>query len=121
MVSYDVDLPLIKNDKKYKNFLTPKFSLRHSPNDSKNLKDEDRLLSVDNIFSLNRIGYDQSIEGGNSLTIGLDYEKKSQENNDTTFSSKIATVFRDEINENLPISSTLGKKQSDFIGQINFS
>ena len=62
MVSYDVDLPLIKNDKKYKNFLTPKFSLRHSPNDSKNLKDEDRLLSVDNIFSLNRIGYDQSIE-----------------------------------------------------------
>ncbi len=120
MVSYDIDIPLIKTNVEYKNFLTPKISIRHSPNDSKNLKDEDRLLSVDNIFSLNRIGYDQSIEGGNSLTIGLDYEKKNQEDNNTVFSSKIATVFRDEINENLPTSSTLGKKQSDFIGQINF-
>ena len=35
-------------------------------------------------------------------------------------SSKIATVFRDEINENLPLTSTLGKKQSDFVGEINF-
>ena len=27
---------------------------------------------------------------------------------------------RDEINENLPIKSTLGKKQSDIFGEINF-
>ena len=53
--------------------------------------------------------------------MGLDYEKKDKENNNTIFSSKIGTVFRDEINENLPISSTLGKKQSDFVGQINFN
>ena len=45
----------------------------------------------------------------------------SVENNNTIFSSSIGTVFRDEINENLPITSTLGKKQSDFVGQINFN
>ena len=41
--------------------------------------------------------------------------------NSTILSSKIATVFRDEINENLPTSSTLNKKQSDFVGEINFN
>ena len=121
MAAYDINLPLIKEKENYINFLTPKFSFRHSPNDTKNLKDEDRLLSVDNIFSLNRIGYDQTIEAGTSLTIGLDYEKKDQGNDNTILSSKIATVFRDELNESLPTSSSLGKKQSDFVGEINFS
>ena len=36
-------------------------------------------------------------------------------------SSKLATVFRDELNENLPTTSTLGKKQSDFVGEITFN
>ena len=38
-----------------KNLLTPKLSLRYSPNDTKNLKDETRLLTSDNIFSSNRL------------------------------------------------------------------
>ena len=46
-------------------------------------------------------------------------EKKNSEN-DTIFSSKIGTVFRDEANENLPETSTLGKKQSDYVGEIDF-
>ena len=119
--SFDTDFPLIKESSSYKNFLTPKFSLRYSPNDTKNLKDEDRLINTDNLFSLNRIGFGETIEGGSSLTLGLDYEKKNKENNNTIFSSSIGTVFRDEINENLPLKSTLGKKQSDFVGQINFN
>ena len=117
--SFDSNLALVKDDRYFKNFLTPKISLRYSPNDTKNIKDESRLINSDNIFSLNRIGFNETIEGGSSLTIGLDYEKKRQENNDSILSAKIATIFRDEINENLPISSTLGKKQSDFVGEIN--
>ena len=39
----------------------------------------------------------------------------------TILSSKLATVFRDEANENLPTTSTLGKKQSDYVGEINFN
>ena len=101
------------------NLLIPKLSLRFSPNDSKNLKDENRLLSSDNIFSLNRIGFNETIEGGGSLTLGLDYEKKNQRNGHL-FDAKVATVFRDELNENLPTSSTLGKKQSDFVGELRY-
>ena len=101
-----------------KNLLTPKLSLRYSPNDTKNLKDETRLLTSDNIFSSNRIGFSETIESGGSLTLGLDYEQKSKTSDETFFQSKIATIFRDEKNENLPISSTIGKKQSDYVGEI---
>lgn len=120
MIAYDINLPLIKENNNFNNLLTPKMSLRFSPNDTKNLKDESRYLNTDNIFSLNRIGYNDTIESGTSLTLGFDFEKKRKENNDAFLSSKIGTVFRDEINENLPITSTLGKKQSDFVGEINF-
>ncbi len=120
MLIYDADIPLIKKNENFENFLTPKVSFRFSPNDSKNLKDESRFLNPDNIFSLNRIGFNETIEGGTSLTIGLNYEKKEKENNSSILSSKIATVFRDEENGNLPTTSTLGEKQSDYVGDINF-
>ncbi len=119
IISYDLDLPLVKKDSNFNSLLTPKMSLRFSPNDSKNLKDEDRSLNTINIFSLNRIGFTETIEGGSSLTVGIDFEKKDNENNNF-LSSKIATVFRDEVNEDLPISSTLGEKQSDYVGEIKF-
>ncbi len=121
MITYDLDLPLVKNDAKFYNSLLPKISFRHSPNDTKNLKDEERFLNTDNVFSLNRIGFNETIESGTSVTLGLDFEKKYKEDNASLFSSKIATVFRDEMNENLPIKSTLGKKQSDIFGEIKFA
>ena len=121
LFSYDSSFPLIKENSDYNNLLTPKISLRYSPNDTKNLKSEERLLDIDNIYSLDRIGFNESIEGGQSLTVGIDYEKKDRDSKDTILSSKIATIFRDEINENLPITSTLGKKQSDLVGELNFS
>ena len=81
MFIYDLNIPLIKEEDKFDNLLIPKMSLRFSPNDSKNLKDESRFLNPDNIFSLNRIGFNETIEGGGSFTVGLDYEKKDKQDN----------------------------------------
>ena len=78
MISYDLDFPLSKKDSKYNNFLTPKMSFRFSPNDSKNLKDKQRSLNTNNVFSLNRIGFSETIEGGSSLTIGVDYKERQK-------------------------------------------
>ena len=117
---YDLSLPLNKLETNYSNFLTPKVSLRFSPNSTKNNKDEERFLNTNNVFSSNRIGFNDSVEGGTSLTIGLNFQRKSNEKN-RYLSSNIATVFREEENDNLPQTSTLGKKQSDFIGDINIS
>ena len=121
--TYDLSLPLIKKDGNTSDYLTPKLSLRHSPNDTKNIRDNATLLNSGNVFSFNRIGQSDNVEGGSSLTIGLDYEKKNKNKNtnDTFFKHRLATVFRNNLDENLPTKSTLGKKQSDFIGEAIFN
>ena len=118
LTKYSLSIPMVKKTVDHLNLLTPKLSFMHSPNDGKNLKDEVRKLSIDNAFSLNRIGFNDSIEGGTSLTIGLNFDKKNL-NNNSIFLADIASVFRNKENNNLPISSQLGKKQSDIVGSIN--
>ena len=115
--SYTISNPLFKEDYDSKNYLTPKLSLRYSPNDTKNIKSESRYLNSGNIFSLNRIGYSDNIEGGSSLTLGLDFKKTDKKENEI-LNAKIATVFREEKDDNLPTTSTLGKKQSDYVGSV---
>ena len=42
----------------------------------KNHTDTERYINVDNIFDVNRLGINDSFEGGNSLTLGIDYKNK---------------------------------------------
>ncbi len=117
---YDISLPLIKTEEKYTKLLTPKLSLRHSPNKTKNIQDLDRQLNIDNIFSLNRIGANDKIESGTSLAIGSEFLIKNANQSDI-FSFDIGTVFREEENKNLPSNSTLRNSQSDIVGGLSFS
>ena len=88
----------------------------------KNLKNENRRIGINNIFSLNRIASSDTVESGQSITIGTEYKKsrKAEDLPEDFFELSLATVFRDEINDNLPNSSSLGKKSSDIVGQIKF-
>ena len=113
-------MQLIKADGKYTKFLTPKLSLRHSPNKTKNIQDLDRQLNIDNIFSLNRIGTNDEIESGTSLAIGSEFLIKNKNQSDI-FSFDIGTVFREKENKNLPSNSTLRNSQSDIVGGLTFS
>tara|TARA_Y100001958_G_scaffold159700_1_gene162625 strand:- start:3537 stop:5948 length:2412 start_codon:yes stop_codon:yes gene_type:complete len=117
---YDISLPLKKVEKKYTKFLTPKLSLRHSPNETKNIQDLDRQLNIDNIFSLNRIGANDEIESGTSLAVGSEFLIKN-ENQSDIFSFDLGTVFREKENKNLPSNSTLRNSQSDIVGGLSFS
>ena len=116
----DFSLPLIKKDDNSSDYLTPKISLRYSPNDTKNIKNEERTLNYENIFSLNRIGFSDNVESGKTATLSLNYNKKDSKNNQI-MSTSIATIFREDEDKNLPTSSTLGKKQSDFVGNIDYT
>jgi LPS-assembly protein len=88
----------------------------------KNLKDEDRRIDINNIFSLDRISFANTVESGQSLTIGAEYKKsrKGKKGNSPkdVLELSVATVFRDEINDNIPTSSSLGNKSSDIVGFI---
>ena len=117
---YDISLPLKKSEERYTKFLTPKLSLRYSPNETKNIQTLDRQLNIDNVFSLNRIGTNDDIEGGASMTFGNEFLIKNIEGTDI-FSFDIATVFRENENENLPTNNTLRNSQSDIVGSLEFT
>ena len=128
---FESSYPLLREGIDFNNYLTPKISLRYSPNSMKNLKSENRRIDINNIFSLDRIGSTDTVESGQSLTIGTEY-KKSRKKGDlpedlpedlpqNVFELSLATVFRDEINENIPTTSSLGNKSSDVVGHIGIS
>ena len=115
---YDISYPMRNIGNNYKNLLTGKASIMYSPNKNKNLQDLDRKLNISNIFSHNRLGLTDSVEGGQSLTLGVDYELIDKSKN-SILKGGLATVLRDR-NETLPTKSTLNNRSSDLIGSINF-
>ena len=52
--------------------------------------------------------------------MGFDFSHQS-EGGDDFLTKKIATIFRETEDKNLPETSTLGKKQSDIVGEIGFN
>ena len=117
---YNLSYPLKKNGEKYLNFLSPKLSLRYSPNKTKNLLNEDRRLDLNNIFSLNRLSLFDTIESGESASLGVNYELSDKLNNDIFLKAGLAQVFRMEQNKDLPLNSTIGEKSSNIFGNLNF-
>ena len=113
-------LPMKKSSKESKSNLVPKASLRLSPSSSNNNSTLDRKINATNIFSNNRLGLLESLEGGQSLTLGIDYEIMDKQNS-TFFSSSLGQIFRDTDDNKLPLSSTMKNKRSDIVGNIEFT
>ena len=120
LIEYNSTYPLEKKIGKYSNILKPKISLRYSPNDTKNIRNEERRIDTNNIFNLNRMSKNDTLEGGSSLTYGTQFLKKNLQGKDLIDIS-IANIFRAEENKNLPSNSSLGEKMSDVFGSINYS
>ncbi len=118
LFSYESKLPLInRGNNNTKEIFTPKLLFNYSPNKTKNMKISDRLIDTDNIFSFNRISSDDSVEGGESLTIGAEYKKFNLEDKEF-FGFDFGSSFRAKKDLDIPISSTLGQKTSDIVGNI---
>ena len=117
---YNLSYPLKKEGKIYDNLLKPNISFRYSPNKTKNIALENRRLDTTNVNSFNRISIGDGIEGGESLTMGLEYIKKDKNQNEK-LSIDLAQVIRSESNPDLPTSSTLNNKYSDIIGRVKFN
>ena len=120
LVEYNSSYPLEKKTKNYLNLLKPIISARYSPSNSKDSRNNDRRINATNVFSLNRIGSNVSVEGGGSLSFGTEFYKTDYSNREV-FSAKIANVLKLKEDKNLPINSSLGKKTSDIMGYIDFN
>jgi len=130
---YDVSLPLLKDSVDRLNVLEPKMSFRFNPHDMKNHKDLSRSIGISNIYNQERLSLSNTFEGGESLTLGIDYTKQKVINKTANppslylnelqeiedyISFKLATVFRIKEEEGVPVNSTLNKKTSNIFGEI---
>ena len=111
--------PLINTGDNYSNYLDPKISFRINPSDNmKSYKNENRQIRNDNLFNINRLGLIDTLESGNSLTLGLDFKRENIDNINKYFELKLGKVLRTKTNSNLPINSTLDKKNSNYFGKV---
>ena len=83
------------------------------------------VISANDAFEINRLGISDSFEAGKSLTFGLDYKfdqiesYQSEDLKDKFLEFKLATVIRDQNETDIPIRSTINRKNSNLFGSIN--
>jgi len=81
------------------------------------------------VFDINRLGISNDYEAGRSLTLGLDYkfdtfepsqdiDQDEEDIKDKYLELKLATVLRDQVETDIPSSSTINRKNSDIFGSI---
>ena len=120
IINYEIKYPLKKIGKNYLSTLTPILSARYSPNRSKDKSKDDRFINPDNIYSIDRIAFSDTVEGGQSITFGNEYTLLNKDNDEKILSVNLAAILRDVENKRLPTNSTIGKKNSDVFGDVNF-
>tara|TARA_X000000950_G_scaffold247849_1_gene306470 strand:- start:2459 stop:5071 length:2613 start_codon:yes stop_codon:yes gene_type:complete len=123
IINFSGKYALLKQTEKNITYLTPKILLKVNPNDMKNHSLSDKTISVDNIFSRNRLGISDSFETGRSITLGVDYKIEDINDFNKFFEIKLASVIRDKEENFIPKKTTLNKKTSNIYGSLsnNFS
>ena len=112
--------PLKKETKSFNNIMTPRLSLRISLPTTKDISKNDRTINYDNIYDLNRIGIEETSEGGVSATYGYEYLKIDKTNLEQRLKIGFANNLRLEENKDLPTNTNLGDKVSDFVGLFEY-
>ncbi|MDC3179865.1 hypothetical protein OA862_00655 [Candidatus Pelagibacter sp.] len=114
--------PLVKETKKFDNTLTPKLSLKLSPDYTRDIRDRNEgRIDYFNIYDLDRLGIEVANEGGISATYGYEYTKLDK----SIFAQKMKFGFANNLrlseNKDLPSHTNLGDKVSDFVGLFEYS
>tara|TARA_A100001011_G_scaffold306122_1_gene320992 strand:- start:3630 stop:6026 length:2397 start_codon:yes stop_codon:yes gene_type:complete len=113
----ETKLPLKKELNNSTNFLKPIMQLRFSPTNGKDISANNTRIEYDNLFSPNRIGRSDMVEKGNSITLGIEFEKQNLKN-EQTIGFKLGNVIKDKKNKDLPSKTKLDQTRSDIIGNL---
>ena len=114
---FNSEYPLKKKLENSNNYLKPLVQLRHSPTNGKNISTNDKQIGFDNIFSINRIGRSDMVEKGNSLTLGLEFEKQNL-SNEKILGFNLANSLKDKKNNSLPKKTKLNQTRTDIVGNF---
>jgi len=121
LFQFNSSLPMIKQNEKYQKILKPKFSLKIAPDNGKNINNEENRVDANNIFNLNRLPSNETIEGGLSLTYGNEFSISNLNKSREIFKLNIANNIRITENDDLPRNNQLGAKTSNFFSSISYS
>ena len=121
LFQYNSSLPLIKDNNNFQNILKPKLALKISPNNTKDMRTKETKIDVTNIYNLERLSRNDTIEGGISLSYGNDFTIFDKKNSRDYFSLEIANNLRFEENDDLSQSNQLGAKTSNLFGEITYN
>ena len=121
LFQFNSSLPLVKKNENYQKILKPKISLKIAPNNEKNIRNKEYRLNPSDLFLINRLPSNETIEGGISLTYGNEYSLQNLKNSREILTLNIANNLRLTENENLPRMGQLGQKTSNFFSEITFS
>ena len=124
MFQYNSSLPLIKEDKNFQNILTPRISLRISPDHTKNETEEDsRRIDINNIYGLKRLQStdEDTLEGGASITIGKEYSRINKETSNENLAIKLANNIRLNESKDFPAHNQMGLKNSNLFGEVQYN
>ena len=113
--------PLVKETERFNNILTPKLSLKLSPNYTRDIRNQNEgRIDYSNIYDVDRLGIEEANEGGISATYGYEYTKFDK----SIFAEKMKFGFANNIrfseNKDLPSHTNLGDKVSDFVGLFEY-
>ena len=120
LFQFNSSFPLIKKREDKTNLFRPKISLKLSPGHTKDLSKNEYKLDVNNIFNLDRLSSNETLEGGMSLAYGSDYILTNNNNNEI-LSLKFANNLRLKKNSDLERNNQIGSKTSNFFGEIKYS
>jgi len=116
-LSINSELPLQKEFSNTTNYLKPRIQFKLSPTNGRDISSDSVRLNYGNLFSTNRIGRNDMVEEGKSLTIGLEFEKQDLQN-EKIVGLNIGNVFKDKKNSSMPSRSKLDQTRSDIVGNI---
>ena len=118
VLSYKSSLPLRKDGINYFNVFSPNFMFRYAPGNMKNLSNNSVNLNYSNLYSINKTS---EIEEGLSAILGFDFKVNEKNNDKEKFSVSMGQVFNPRKNKKMPIKSSLNRKASDLVGDVNYN
>ena len=120
IIKVDTSLPLQKKMNDFTHYLKPIMSLRYSPNGNTDLSSRNVFLNYNSVFEINRIGSESQVEGGESLTLGLEF-KRNKNSGSNIFNLNLANVIKSNEDYRMPKKSKLNEKRSDIFGTANYN
>ena len=111
-------LPMVKGNENFINYLEPKISIRYNPSNMIDHSETNRKINNDNIFDINRLGLEDTLESGANITMGIDYKKENLNDINQYFELKLGTIIRTKDNQNIPSSSGITKENSNIFGKV---